>query len=108
MEKEKSKTVKMNVEKTSAESTKQKKLSYEELEQIANGLNNQCKQLYERLHAANDYISGINEVEVLLSILENSIHFDEKFISRCADTIEEKISKMMDSTEEKRDTEAPN
>ena len=75
---EKSKTVKMDAQNN-------KKLSYEQLEQLANNLNRQCQQF--------------NEVDMLLSILEKSEHFNEDFVTRCANKVEEIITKALDSAE---------
>ena len=89
---EKSKTVKMDAQNN-------EKLSYEQLEQLANNLNRQCQQLYSQLQEANKIISEFNEVGMLLSILEKSEHFNEDFVTRCANKVEEIITKALDSAE---------
>ena len=89
---EKSKTVKMDAQNN-------EKLSYEQLEQLANNLNRQCQQFYSQLQEANKIISEFNEVGMLLSILEKSEHFNEDFVTRCANKVEEIITKALDSAE---------
>ena len=89
---EKSKTVKMDAQNN-------EKLSYEQLEQLANNLNRQCQQFYSQLQEANKIISEFNEVDMLLSILEKSEHFNEDFVTRCANKVEEIITKALDSAE---------
>jgi hypothetical protein len=90
---EKSKTVKMDAQNN-------EKLSYEQLEQLANNLNRQCQQFYSQLQEANKIISEFNEVGMLLSILEKSEHFNEDFVTRCSNKVEEIITKALDSAEE--------
>lgn len=68
------------------------KLSYEELEKTAAGLNNQCKQLYQQLMEARQIISEFNVIGVLLDILGKSEHFSEEFIQKCATRIEEVVT----------------
>lgn len=89
---EKSKTVKMDAQNN-------EKLSYEQLEQLANNLNRQCQQFYSQLQEANKIISEFNEVGMLLSILEKSEHFNEDFVTRCSNKVEEIITKALDSAE---------
>jgi hypothetical protein len=89
---EKSKTVKMDAKNN-------EKLSYEQLEQLVNNLNRQCQQFYSQLQEANKIISEFNEVGMLLSILEKSEHFNEDFVTRCANKVEEIITKALDSAE---------
>lgn len=93
MSNEKSKEVKMEAQK------EQKKLSYEELEQVANNLNKQCQQFYQQLQEANHVISEFNEIEMLLSILDKSEHFSEGFVTRCSGKVEEIITRALDNAE---------
>lgn len=89
---EKSKTVKMEPAKG------QEKLSYEQLEQVAGNLNKQCQQLYNQLREAQAIIDNFNEVEMLLSILGKSEHFDSAFTERCANEIQEIITRALDNS----------
>ena len=97
MSNEKSKEVKMNAQK------EQKKLSYEELEQVAGNLNKQCQQMYSKLQEADRVISEFNEIGMLLSVLEKSEHFSEDFVTRCSKKIEEIITKAMDAAEKREE-----
>ena len=95
MANEKSKEIKMDAQK----GQKNEKLSYEQLEQVANNLNRQCQQFYNQLQEANRIISGFNEIEMLLSILDKSEHFSEEFVTRCSAKIEEIVTEALDNGE---------
>ena len=92
MANEKSKKVEMNAQGN-------KKLSYEELEQLAGNLNKQCQQFYNQLQEANRVISEFNEIGMLLSILDKSEHFSEKFVNRVSNEVETIITKALDNSE---------
>lgn len=77
------------------------KISYEELEQIAKNLNQQCQLLHQRLHEAEMVVSNINEVGLLLSIIKESEYFDDDFIQRCVSKIQDIITTMFDNAEDK-------
>ena len=103
MAKEK-KTVAMNAPKGNVENPgQQEKLSYEQLEQIAGNLNQQCRQMQEHIRSMQNVIAEFNEIGMLLDILGKSEHFDEKFITRCSSKIEEIVSKAMDASEKKEE-----
>lgn len=93
----KSKTVAMK-----AENPAQGKLSYEDLEALANNLNGQCKAMYQRLQEAERIISNFNDVGMLLSILKESEYFDEDFIRRCVDKIQSVVTYMLDTADESK------
>ena len=95
MANEKSKEIKMDAQK----GQKNEKLSYEQLEQVANNLNRQCQQLYNQLQEANRVIAGFNEIDMLLAILGKSEHFSEEFVTRCSAKIEEIVTEAMDNGE---------
>ena len=97
------KTVTMNVPKDNVENRQQEKLSYEQLEQIAGNLNQQCRQMQEHILNLQNALAEFNEVGMLLDILGKSEHFNEKFITRCSSKIEEIISKAMDASEKKEE-----
>ena len=104
MANEKSKTVKMNAQKGSVENPgQQEKLSYEQLEQIAGNLNQQCKQMQQVINSQQQIIAEFNEIGMLLDVLGKSEHFSEKFVTRCADKIEELITKAMDASEKQEE-----
>ena len=100
MANEKSKSVKMNAPKGNVENPgQQEKLSYEQLEQIAGNLNQQCRQMQEHIRNLQNAIAEFNEIGMLLDVLGKSEHFNEKFITRCSSKIEELITKAMDASE---------
>lgn len=94
----------MNVTKGgNVENQKQEKLTYEQLEQIAGNLNQQCRQMQARINSLQDTIAEINEIGILLNILGKGEHFNEKFVTRCANKIEEIITKAMDASEKQEE-----
>jgi hypothetical protein len=96
----KSKTVKME-----SKSAEQKKLSYEELERIANQLNGQCKNLYNQLQEAQSVIANFNDVGMLLSIIKQGENFNAAFIERCSKKVEKIVTQMLDSADENEKSE---
>jgi hypothetical protein len=103
MAKEK-KTVAMNAPKGNVKNPgQQEKLSYEQLEQIAGNLNQQCRQMQEHIRNLQNALAEFNEIGMLLDILGKSEHFNEKFITRCSSKIEEIVSKAMDASEKKEE-----
>ena len=105
MANEKSKSVKMNAPKGAAENPGQEKLSYEQLEQIAGNLNQQCRQMQEHIRNLQNAIAEFNEISMLLDVLGKSEHFSEKFVTRCSNKIEELITKAMDASEKQDEKE---
>jgi hypothetical protein len=103
MAKEKSKTVKMDAANNSNVESQQK-LSYEQLEQVAGNLNQQCKQMQSHIRSLQAAIAEFNEIGMLLDILGKSEHFHDEFVTRCSDKIEELVSKALDASE-KQDEE---
>lgn len=93
----KSKTVKMEA-KTQNEASQ--KLTYEQLENVANNLNNQCKQLYSQLQEAKSIISDFNDVGMLLSIIREGENFESAFIDRCTKKVQDIVTKMLNDAEE--------
>lgn len=75
------------------------KLTYEQLEQAANGLSQQCQQMYQKLKEAEQIIGNFNDIGMLLSILKQSEFFDDYFVKRCADKIQSTVTSMLDSVE---------
>lgn len=78
---------------------KNEKLTYEQLEQVANNLNNQCKQLYQELMETRKLLSNINDIEMLLSLVGNSAYFSSAFVDRCANKIEQVVTVMLDDSD---------
>jgi hypothetical protein len=99
---EKSKEVKMNV----SSKEEQKKLTYEQLEQVAGNLQRQCQQMYDQLREAQNVINNFNEVEMLLYILDKSEYFKAEFTDRCAAKIQEVITKALDASEKREEEDS--
>lgn len=100
----KSKKVEM---KSSVNSGKQnEKLTYEQLEQVANSLNQRCNLLYQQLQKAQNTIAEFNEIGVLLEILKQAEHFNSEFVDRCSNKIEELITKALDNSEKQEKEQA--
>ena len=95
----KSKEVKMSA----ANGSDQKKVSYEQLEQIAGNLNNRCNMLYQQLQQAQNTIAEFNEIGMLLDVIKQAEQFSPEFIDRCAKKIEELITKALDESEKQQE-----
>lgn len=80
-----------------------KKLSYEELERVANSLNQKCGQFYQQLQEANAIIANFDEIGLLLNILGKSEFFSESFVARCAGKIEETMTKALDESDKQKE-----
>ena len=106
---EKSKSVKKDAQskKSTVENPGQEKFSYEQLEQIAGNLNQQCRQQQQIINNQQQVIAEFNEIGMLLDVLGKSEHFSEKFVTRCSNKIEELITKAMDASE-KQEVESNN
>lgn len=100
MAEKKSKTVKMGEGKPQSE-----KLSYEQLEQIAGNLNHQCQQQQMQIRNMQQALAEVNEIGMLLDILGRSEHFSEAFVNRCSAKIEELVSKAMDASEKREESD---
>lgn len=85
--KTKTKTKSMSKKATVEEAPKQKKLSYEELENIANQLSNQAKTMYDQLQKAN-LENMFKRIDFLFKVVENQLAFDDTFIEKCTKEIE--------------------
>ena len=93
----KSKEVKMD------EGKQNQKLSYEQLEKVANDLNNNCNMLYRQLQQAQNTIAEFNEIGMLLDVIKQAEQFNSEFIDRCANKIEELITKALDESEKQQE-----
>lgn len=100
----------MAVEKKTKAKTKEapekEQLTYEQLEQIAANLSQENRAIRGRLGEAMQYIQGINEVGVLLSILGKAEYFDSSFIDGCSKRIQETIVSSWKEPEEGDNAEA--
>ena len=89
------------------ESAASKKLTYEQLEQVANNLNQRCNMLYQQLQKAENAIAEYNEIGMLLDIIKQAEHFNSDFIERCTNKIEELIVKALDASEQQVEEKEP-
>lgn len=85
---------------------KQEKLTYEQLEEVANELSGRCNQFYKKLMEAQQVIAGFNDVSLLLEIIEKGENFSSEFVDRCTRKVEETITMMLDKAEQKKEEEA--
>ena len=95
----KSKEVKMDAGKQT------QKLSYEQLEKVANDLNNNCNMLYRQLQQAQNTIAEFNEIGMLLDVIKQAEQFSPEFIDRCAKKIEDLITKALDESEKQQEAQ---
>ena len=78
----------------------EKKLSYEELENVAVELQNKCKELYMALQNAN-LQNLFSRLDYLFKVVENSVNFDTDFVGNCVKEIQNLLTiKESDKTEE--------
>lgn len=64
-----------------------KKLSYDELENVANQLSEQSRSLYKKLQEAN-LTNIFKRLDYLFKVIEFKESFDPDFINMCIDEIE--------------------
>lgn len=69
----------------------QKKMSYEELEQVAAQLSQQSQQLYARLQQA-DMTNMFKRLDYLFKVVENGPMFPNEFLDMCVTEIQEIIT----------------
>lgn len=75
-----------------------KKLSYEQLEQIANQYSEQARQLYLKLQEAN-MANMFKRMDYLFKVVENNKVFSSDFVEKCISEIEE-LMKLPEETKE--------
>ena len=68
------------------EENNKKKLSYEDLENVAHQLSEQNRQLVAKLQEAN-LINMFKRLDYLFKILEKNTFFKESFVTKCVDEI---------------------
>lgn len=71
-----------------------KKLTYEQLEQVANQLAQRLRQTEERLHEASNQ-NGFRVLDYLFAVVHDDNKFSSEFAKRCADEIEKVITRMV-------------
>ena len=82
----------------------QKKLSYEELQNVASQLSQQNQQLNLMLQQAMTNI--FKRLDYLFKVLENKDCFDSDFVITCADEIKDIITGPVEETKEEEEKEA--
>ena len=75
-----------------------KKLSYEQLEQIANQYSEQARQLYLKLQEVN-MTNMFKRMDYLFKVVENNKVFSSNFVEKCTNELEE-LMKLPEETKE--------
>ena len=75
-----------------------KKLSYEQLEQIANQYSEQARQLYLKLQEVN-MTNMFKRMDYLFKVVENNKVFSSDFVKKCINELEE-LMKLPEETKE--------
>lgn len=96
---EENKEVKVEMKPT-LEAENPKKMSYEQLENIAHQLSNQVNQLYAKLQEAN-LTNMFKRLDYLFKVVENAHAFNEEFVAKCVAEIED----LMTVPETEKETE---
>lgn len=78
----------------------QKKLTYEQLEQLAGNLSKQNEQLYNKVMEQN-FQNIITRLGLLFKVIENSDKFNPEFVVMCSEEIEKTIT--LPKEEEKKE-----
>ena len=89
----------MEENKNQVEATQPKKMSYEELEQIAHQLSDQTRQLYAKLQEAN-MINMFKRLDYLFKVIELPHMFSTEFATACAQEIQDLLTIPEEKVEE--------
>ena len=100
MEEQKGKVVKMQPKEKEAE--KSEKLSYEQLENVANQLSSQVRELYMKLQNSN-MSNMFKRLDYLFKVVENGHMFTQKFLEDCINEIVEIMTVPEESEDNKED-----
>lgn len=85
--------------------TEKKKLSYEELENVAHQLSEQSQTLYRKLQESN-MTNMFKRLDYLFAVVENKEAFPEEFTKKCIDEIVNTMTlPEPEETEEEKKTE---
>jgi len=87
-----------------ANESKPEKLTYEQLEQIANELNGRCQQLYQEVRRLQAEVASFDGVNMLLDIISHGEYFDPSFVERCARRIQDDVTAELDKAEKQEDS----
>ena len=99
MEEQKKKVVKMQ---PATKDERPKKLSYEQLEQVAHQLSEQARQLYSQLQKSN-MTNMFKRLDYLFKVVENGHIFKQDFFEKCIAEIEE-IMTVPEETDKEKET----
>ena len=80
--------------------TEQKKMSYEELENVAHQLSEQSRELYNKLQEMN-YANLFKRLDYLFKVVEFSAMFDSDFVIKCTDEIKGILTVPQEEKQEK-------
>lgn len=70
---------------------REKKLSYEELENVAKQISEQNRMLVQKLNEQNNF-NLFKRLDYLFKVVEFSVNFKQEFVDRCTDEIEQIIT----------------
>lgn len=101
MEEKKNNVIEMTLKNKEGENPK--KMSYEQLEQVAHQLSEQTRQLYNQLQQSN-MTNMFKRLDYLFKVLENGSRFDKDFLDKCISEIKD-IMTVPEGTEEEPKTE---
>lgn len=90
-------------EKENPQKEEQKKLTYEQLEQLAGNLSKQNEQLYNRVVEQN-FQNIITRLGLLFKVVENSDKFNTEFVVMCSEEIEKTLT-LPEKEEDKKEEE---
>lgn len=68
-----------------------KKLSYEELENVAKQISEQNRMLIQKLNEQNNF-NIFKRLDYLFKVVEFSVNFKQEFVDKCTDEIEQMIT----------------
>lgn len=79
-----------------------KKLTYDELENIAQQLSNQNRELYMKVQELNAE-NMFKRLDYLFKVVENEISFPQTFINNCVEEIQDMMTLPKEEKEEKEE-----
>lgn len=82
--------------------TEQKKMSYEELENVAHQLSEQSRELYNKLQELN-YANLFKRLDYLFKVVEFNVMFDSDFVIKCTDEIKGILTVPQEETKKEKE-----
>lgn len=89
---------------TGAQENPRKKMSYEELENVAHQMSEQSRVLYMKLQEAN-MTNTFKRLDYLFKVVENSHAFNNGFVDKCISEIETIMTIPEETEQENPDSE---